>query len=180
MVENVTTGSQDFQLFTRMLDGYNASTPRYEDLTPSQCLNLYNTDILSSHRNLFLITNYTSNPTSNSTLLKSSTSYGLQMMLVSWTSAASLWTPPSCDINELASKVTRVHSWLVTIDGGVEVEVRGCKCEITKEKCKLQFSLGIMIAVIGCNLVKTCSMIRPILPVVRLTPSARFALISPC
>jgi len=40
-----------------------------------------------------------------------------------------------------------------------EVEIAGCKSEITNEKCKVQFSLDIMIVVICCNLVKACGMI---------------------
>ena len=71
---NATTGeeyqdSDDIQLFKSMLEGYNASTQRYEDLTPSQCVKLYNTDFVSNHRNLFLITNNSSNTTQNNTLL---------------------------------------------------------------------------------------------------------------
>ena len=50
----------------------------------------------------------------------------------------------------------------LTVLAGVKVEVRGCKSEITDERCKVQFSLGIMIAVICCNLVKACAMIMTV------------------
>ena len=156
------TDSPDFQIFTSMLEGYNASIPSYEDLTPSRCLNLYNTYFLSSHRNLFLITNHTSNSTSNDTLLRIAFDNGFQAMINSWICPPSLWGPITCDTNELTSKVARGHPWLVTLDEGEEVEVTGCKSEVTKEKCKVLFSLGIMIAVIGCNLVKACSMIMTV------------------
>ena len=153
--------SPDFQLFTSMLEGYNGSTQSYEDLTPSQCLNIYNTDPLSNHRNLFLITNHTPNSTSNDTLLRASYETGFQEMQSSWICPPLLWGPITCDTNELASKVARGHPWLVTLKGGEEVEVSGCKSEMTR-RCKLQFSLGIMIAVIACNLVKACSMIMTV------------------
>ena len=148
------TDSPDFQLFHSMLEGYNASTPSYEDLTPSQCLNLYNTDFPSSHRNLFLITNHTSNSTANDSLLRITMDTGFHNMLTRWICPPSLWGPITCDTNELALKVARGDPWLITLLDGEEVEVTRCKSEITKEKCKLQFSLGIMIAVIACNLVK--------------------------
>ena len=160
--------SPDFQLFTRMLEGYNASTPSYEDLRPSQCINLYYTDLLSSHRNLFLITNHTSNSNSNgtlrfslthSTILRYVLDTGTEGLRRSWMCAL------ECDSNEITSNVARGLPWLITLKRGEEVMVRGCKSEITKEKCKVQFSLGIMIAVIGCNLVKACSMM--IMTVVR-------------
>ena len=123
-------------------------------MTPSQSLNIYNIDFLSSHRNLFLITNYSANSTSNGTLRRFSWDIGFQDMQSSWICPPSLWGPVTCDTNELASRVARGHPWLVTLEGGEEVEVTGCKSEITKEKCKVQFSLGIMIVVVYCNLVK--------------------------
>ena len=153
------TDSPDFQLFISMLEGYNSSTPNYEDLTPSQCISLYNTNLLSGHRNIFLITNHTSNPSSNNTILGLSYSYGFQVMIDTW------WCPPSlmgaqyCDTNKLVSEVVSGLPWLVL---GEEVEVSGCKSEITKEKCKVQFSLGIMIIVICYNLAKACSMIMTV------------------
>ncbi|PUU77983.1 hypothetical protein B9Z19DRAFT_1127463 [Tuber borchii] len=83
---NATTGEgyrylDDMELFKSMLEGHNASTHRYEDLTPSEAQ---------------------------------------------------------------------------------EVEISGCKSERAAEKCKVQFSLGIMIAIICCNLVKACSMIMAV------------------
>ena len=155
------TDSPSFQELTSMLEGYNANTLSYEDLTPLQCLKIYNTDPLSSNRNLFLITNHTSNSTSDDTLLRASYETGFQEMQSSWICPPSLWGPVTCNTNELASKVARGHPWLITLKGGEEVEVIGCKSEITRW-CKLQFSLGIMIAVIACNLVKACSMIMTV------------------
>ena len=153
------TDSHDIQLFGRMLEGYNADTPSYEDLTASQCAKLYNTDFISSHRNLFLITNYTSNATYNNTLrdidMITSGTPRLGHWMCSYFSQAS----SKCDINKLASEVASGLPWLTRIRTGEEVEITGCKSEITKEKCKVQFSLGIMIVVICCNLVKACSMI---------------------
>ena len=130
--------SHDIQLFTSMLEGYNASTQSYEDLTPAQCISLYNTPYLSTRRNLFLITDHTSNSTFNNTLLRLSLSTtGFQLMQDCWICPRSLWGPFSCNTNELASKVASGHPWPVTLKGGQEVEVRGCKSEITKAKCKV-------------------------------------------
>jgi len=62
------TDSDYIQLFNSMLEGYNASTPSYQDLTPSQCTKLYK-DLAPNYGNLFLITNYTSNARHNNTIL---------------------------------------------------------------------------------------------------------------
>jgi len=152
------TDSHNLQIFISMLEGHNSST-NYEDLTPSRCANLYNTDVLSGHRNLFLMTKNTSHATNNNTLLdiRDTTNGGPSGSR--WMCLDSEQSSHKCDTNEVASKVASGLPWLVTPDGGEEVEVRGCKSEITKEKCKVQFSLGIMIAVIVCNLVKACCMI---------------------
>ena len=63
------TNSHDIQQFIRLLEGYNASSPSYEDLTPSHCANLYNWDFLLNRRNLFIITNHSSNATFRNILL---------------------------------------------------------------------------------------------------------------
>ncbi|PUU76464.1 hypothetical protein B9Z19DRAFT_1052015 [Tuber borchii] len=153
------TDSHDTQQFTSMLEGHNASTPSYQDLTPSRCANLYNRDFVSNRRNLFLITNYTSNSRFNNTLLSLQIVQGNESLPTSWMYPDSLFESGRCDGGMITSMVAKGHPWLVTLSTGEEVEVSGCKSEITDEKCKVQFSLGIMIAVICCNLVKACAMI---------------------
>jgi len=85
------TDSHDIQLFISMLEGYNSSTPNYEDLTPSQCISLYTRGYMSNHRNLFLITNLTSNSMSNDTLLRLSLFDQIQSMENGWMWPPSLW-----------------------------------------------------------------------------------------
>ena len=173
MLRNATTGktygdigyqtdSHDIQLFTSILEGHNASAPRYEGLTPSQCVNFYNTQFLSTHRNLFLITNHTSTATFNNTLLKFFIVGGKYASPTFWMCSNSMPHSHGCDTGKLSSMVANGHPWLVTLDTGEEVEISGCKSEITNENCKVQFSLGIMIAVIFCNLVKACAMIMTV------------------
>ena len=67
-----------------------------------------------------------------------------------------------CGTGELASMVANGNPWLVNLNTGEVVEVSRCRSEITEEKCKVQFSLGIMITVICCNLVKACAMIMTV------------------
>ena len=66
---------------------------------------------------------------------------------------------PPCEPNELASDLARGFPLRIQEPTGENAEIRGCKSERTEEKCKVQFSLGIMIAVICCNVVKACCMI---------------------
>ena len=67
--DGIVNGTRDFAQFSSMLEDYNANTNSYEDLTPSECIKLYNTPYVSSHRNLFLITKHSSNSRHNNTLL---------------------------------------------------------------------------------------------------------------
>ena len=157
----------DFQLFSDVLEGYNTSPNSYEDLTPSECTKLYNADYLSSHRNLFLITEHGSNTTHNNTLLDMIQVGNLGISPSSWMCAYYLAgerrvymeTSVPCDPSELASNVTSGLPWRVNLTTGEEVEIIGCKSEKIVEKCKVQFSLKIMIVVICCNLVKACCMV---------------------
>ena len=142
-----------------MLEGYNGSTPDYEDLTPSQCMRFYNADYLSDRRNLFLITNHTSNATYNNTFLGTWSVKGGGSSTARWMCFFVRQGWPNCNKNKLVSRVSSGSPWLVEIREGEVLEIRGCKSEKVAGKCKVQFSLGIMMAVICCNLVKACSMV---------------------
>jgi len=160
------TGLRSIELFSSMLEGHNASTPSYEDLTTSQCTNIYKTDFVSNHRNLFLIANYTSNATYNNTILDMRVVMGQDVSSSSWMcnspqgnlDAQYPYSSYFCNANEFASNVSKGLPWQINLQVG-PIGISGCKSEITEEKCKVHFSLGIMIVVICCNLVKACSMI---------------------
>ena len=170
LVRNTTTGmtygdigyqtnSHDIQLFISMLEGYNGSTPSYEDITPSQCIRLYTTDLVSDRRNLFMITNRTSSATNNNTLLDTWWSEdGCVISPATWTCIYPQSFPNCkagvCGIPLLVRITEESRDELV--------EISGCKSEKVAEKCKVQFSLGIMIAVICCNLVKACCMVMAV------------------
>ena len=169
---NATTGeeyldSHDVRLFRSMLQGNSSSAQRYEDLTPSECINLYNTDFVSNHRNLFLITNHSSNTTHNNIVLDVEIVKGRDKSPGNWmcnygglnTTQTFLSNSSKCIPSKLAQHVRSGLPWQVKLERAGEVEISGCKSERTVEKCKVQFSLGIMIVVICCNLVKACSMI---------------------
>ncbi|PUU76461.1 hypothetical protein B9Z19DRAFT_990554 [Tuber borchii] len=156
------TDSHIIQQFTSILEGYNVSTTSYEGLTPSQCAKFYNTNFVSKRRNLFLITNYTSPAKFNNTFLKLTIVRGKEVSPTTWMCPDSLLQSGRCDTGKLTSMVANGLPWLVTLSTGEEVEVSRCRSEITDERCKVQFSLGIMIAVICCNLVKACAMIMTV------------------
>ncbi|KAG0126957.1 hypothetical protein HOY82DRAFT_523938 [Tuber indicum] len=163
---------QNIPLLNSVLEGYNASTQDYEDLTPQDCTKLYNTDFMSNHRNLFLIAKHSSNATHNNTIVNMFEVQANGISPSSWMcdydkgdAAGSYYRDDyTCDSSDLVSNVTSGVPWQVQLKTGVVVEISGCKSERTPkpEKCKLQFSLGIMIVVIFCNLVKACSMITAV------------------
>ena len=160
-------GYPDFPLFNGVLEGYNANPNSYEDLTPSQCTKLYNTDYVSSHRNLFLITKQSSNTTRNNTILDMIQVGNLGISPSSWMCAYDLAGEPRvyleaafpCDPSVLTAKVTNGLPWRVTLTTGEEVEISGCKSEKTAERCRVQFMLEIMTVVICCNFVKVFCMV---------------------
>ncbi|PUU77977.1 hypothetical protein B9Z19DRAFT_1143995 [Tuber borchii] len=163
-------GYPDIQLFRGVLDGYDASTNTYEDLTLSECTKLCNTDFLSNRRNLFLITKRGSATFLNKTLLNIINVRSEGISPSSWMfmshsggiTGVYRATSPGCSSNELMSNVTSGLPWLVKLGTREDVEITGCTSERTTEKCKVQFSLGIMIVVICCNLVKACCMVMAV------------------
>ena len=155
------------ELFSSALEGYNERTSSYEDLSPSECTKLYNTDYMPSHRNLFLITKHGSNAAHNNTLLDMINVMNAGISPSSWMCAYYLVDNArtfqdygfSCNPNKLTSNVARGLPWLVKLTTGEEVEIGGCKSERTAEICKVLVSLKIMYIVISCNLVKACCMV---------------------
>ena len=156
----------EIQLFSSMLEGYNASTERYKDLTPLECLKAYSPDFVSNHRNLFLITKYSSNTTHNSTILNMTISSAKGAVPGGWRSPYDLNATlvKGYDPSHLSANLTHGLPWQVNLTraGAGLVEISGCKSEMTDEKCKVQFSLGIMIVVICCNFVKASCMITAV------------------
>ena len=155
-----------------MLEVQNGSTSSYEDLTLSKCAKLYNTDYMSSHGNLFLITKHSSNTTHTNTLLemiyvdsyeRPSPKRWMCPRPESRVPEKSFQDSPACSTSELISNVTSGLPWLMKLTTGDEVEISGCKSERTAERCKVQFSLEIMIVVICCNFVKACCMVMVVI-----------------
>ena len=158
------TNSSEIQLFSSALEGLNPSTQGYKDLTLLECSKVYQTDYVPNHRNLFLITKHSSNTTYDSTILAMNISDPLSVSPFNW-----ICTP---DVDQMSSKwcfpgkvtanLTKELPWRMKLKTVGEVEIAGCKSEVTDEKCKVQFSLYIMIVVICCNLIKACCMITTV------------------
>ena len=155
--------SHDVQLFHSMMKGYNPDPLSYEDLTPSQCTTFYNADFLFNRRNVFLITNYTFDDPYNNTLLymtwdRGGGTHSTWMCYFS----RGIRVSSRCSANDVTSRVGSGLPWLVDVGVGEVVEVKSCKSERVAGRCKAQFSLGIMIAVICCNIVKACCMVMAV------------------
>jgi len=67
-----------------------------------------------------------------------------------------------CFPGKVAANLTRGLPWRMKLKTVAEVEIAGCKSEVTDEKCKVRFSLGIMMFVICCTLIKACYMIMTV------------------
>ena len=158
------TNSPNIQLFSRALEGLNPSTQEYKDLTPLECTKTYNTDFVSNRGNVFLITKDTPNTTHNNTILAMGISDPTQFIPSNWmcTSDVNPGYMDWCDPSAPTTNLTNGLPWIVKLKTGEELEIAECKSEIIEEKCKVQFSLEIMIAVIGCNLFKACCMVMAV------------------
>ena len=160
----------NFPLFSGVLEGYDSNTSNYQDLTPSECTKIYNTDYVSGHRNLFLITKHSSNATHDNTILDMIQIGNLGISPSSWMCAyyqageARVYLEPAfpCNPSRLTSNVASGLPWQVNLTTGEEVEISGCKSERTGEKCRVQFMLNIMIVVICCNFIKACCMVMTV------------------
>ncbi|KAG0126946.1 hypothetical protein HOY82DRAFT_626469, partial [Tuber indicum] len=144
--------------FSSVLEQYSARNQSYEDLTPAKCIKLYNSDFVSSHRNLFLITKDNPNTVHNNTVLYVNQLGTRRVMFNSWICGEKPYLRGLCNSKELSSNVSRGLPWWMDLETYGEVEISGCKTERTTEKCKVQLSLWIMTAVICCNVITACSM----------------------
>ena len=155
------TNSSKIQLFSSALEGLNPSAQGYKDLTPLKCAKAYNTYYVPNRRNLFLITKHSSNITHNNTILVANISDPRWTLPSYWICRPDidLLSRETCDTDAVIANISSGLPWRVKLKIAGEVEIVGCKSEVTDEKCKVQFSLDIMIVVICCNLVKACGMI---------------------
>ncbi|PWW73704.1 hypothetical protein C7212DRAFT_365968 [Tuber magnatum] len=136
-------------LLSSVLQGYNTKAQSYEDLTLSKCIEAYSTGFLSSHRNLFLITKHSSNTTYNNTILRTMKVEGANTLPGSWICAGYsldfmtvLSSLSACDANAQASPVAKGLPWQVTVVGGDEVEISGCKSEKTAENASMVIAIA--------------------------------------
>ena len=131
------TDSHDAQLFKSMLEEGNTDAQSYEDLTPSQCADLYNMDFVSGRRNLFLISNSTPNAMYKSTFIDSWTVHRKVVMPSRWMCPKILHSPTKCNPSEVPPRVASGLPWLIKMTPWEEIEITGCKSEKVEEKCKV-------------------------------------------
>ena len=158
------TNSSKFQVFSSALKGLNPSTQEYKDLTLVECSQVYQTDYVPDHRNLFLITKHSSNTTYNNTILAMKFSNPMLPSPFIWICTPDDDLVPSggCFPDMARWNLTRGLPWRMKLKTVGEVEIAGCKSEVINEKCGVQFSLDIMIVVICCNFIKACCMIMTV------------------
>ena len=158
------TDSPKIQLFSSALEGLNPSTQGYKNLTPLECAKVYKTYFLPNRRNLFLITKHSSNTTHSDTILAMNISDPRWTLPFYWICRPDVdpMSPEWCFYDEVIANISSGLPWRVKLKTVGEVEIAECKSEVTDEKCKVQFSLDIMIVVICCNLIKACCMIMTV------------------
>ncbi|KAI5836888.1 hypothetical protein DFP73DRAFT_488070 [Morchella snyderi] len=137
----------------RLTSDYTSSP--YEKLTNTECIRKYGQQFMADRRDVILVVpgdgeepDYNTHGINNG--------YGEPFAWVCSSFNRDLYTSyesrklPPCDVNEY---INQADSWIM--NGST---VQYCLSERMEEKCSLQFSMHIMIAVIICNAVKSICM----------------------
>jgi hypothetical protein len=120
----------------------NLNNSNFQRLEKAACINSYKTEFVSARSNVVLV---------STTLNSTNAFYYLTSSVRSYVSPYD-WMCFEGDCNS-AGTPTSSNTWTVA-----NKPVDYCLSEVVDEKCKLQFSLYIMIVVIFCNFVKSVSM----------------------
>lgn len=154
---NMTTG-QNTTLYTQFFSTMrqNIDQGRVHNYTSVKCMKAYASNLVSKTRNLLLITRDNTGPEINYTDIRTESSS--DRIPYSWICGGDDWSrnpieteTPVC---RLSTALTTVDTW--NVDGRL---ISYCMVEEVEEKCKLSFSVGIMIVVIVANATKSAIMI---------------------
>lgn len=126
------------------------SHARLERLENKACIQEYGKDIVSNRKNILAITSEVTLDTD--TVLGSLDSGITNMESYWWLCSAESPLPGRCDLTELAASS---YSWNIT---DYHFPIKYCLSERAQERCRLQFSLRMMVVVIICNIVKVVCM----------------------
>lgn len=122
---------------------------RLERLENKACIQAYGKDIVSDRKNLLAVT---SEPTfRNNTVLASLSSGSRSYPYESyWWLCSSGFSFDTCDVDQLLASTS---SWSLSY-----YPIKYCLSQQVDERCRLQFSLPILVVVVICNLIKLVCM----------------------
>jgi len=161
----------------KLLHKYQSNLTFLTRLENKACLDTYTSSIISTHSDLVLVSDYSnqansylvSNPDTNSPILPSLSGLANQWMCA----MPATYAAQECQTDTQSPHPDPDH-WTIKLypplseyyGGGVpdqgpqnplsqvSTNIQYCLSQPVKEQCQTQFSLGIMIAVLACNLVK--------------------------
>ena len=121
---------------------------------PSQCLSDFRPNIITKFASVYIVV-------SGDTANKSSPIFDWDRSMTEFrdwnsncTAGGASVLSSSCRVGNTIKKLAQGIPW--TINGR---EVKECRVELKRENCKLQFSSGIMMVIILCNLLKVICML---------------------
>ena len=121
---------------------------------PAECLSAYRPDIITKFRNVYIVvlgdTTNRSHPVISSIYSETWWRYSK----FNCTAGGANVLVSSCSVGNTIRMLAQGIHW--TVNGR---EVKECRVEPRKEKCKLQFSSGVMTVIILCNLLKVICML---------------------
>lgn len=135
---------------------YASNTSAWRRLDNADCITAYGTSFVSDYRDLLLISNEPGNSTNNTVFYTDAISYeggsgyDLPYYWICIDAHPTQYYNFQCDIAKARQNATE---WTVA---GKKID--HCLAQPVEPHCKLQFSLGILIAVIICNAVKSSAM----------------------
>ena len=122
---------------------------------PAECLSAYRPDIITKFRNVYIVV--LGDTTNRSRPVISSSGYATGWSRYSkfnCTAGGANVLVYSCSVDNTIRRLAQGIHW--TVNGR---EVKECRVEPREERCKLQFSSGVMTVIILCNLLKVICML---------------------
>ena len=121
---------------------------------PVQCLSAYRPNIITEFRNVYIVVSGDTTNRSRPVIDSRGSATQLRNSNLDCAAGGAGVLVSSCRADYVIKRLSQGIPW--TVNGR---EVKGCRVELRKEKCKLQFSSGIMTVIILCNLLKVICML---------------------
>ena len=131
-----------------------AEIQSWDTKEPSQCLSDYRPNIITKFCSVYIVVSGDTTDKSSPIIDTDSSRTQLRNSNSNCTAGGASALISSCRVDNTIQMLAQGIPW--TVNGR---EVKACRVEPKEERCKLQFSSGIMMVIILCNLLKVICML---------------------